>query len=202
MLPACPSPDTGLPPSFVFSAAARNLRPESEPPARWSTAMQATFVALPQGPSLRFGLYCPDPSSLIRPHPPRSQAHRDFTAQRLIRNVFAVRERLSDPRAVPGFHCTFLPDMPSPKTPESSTSSVPGSDVDIGLHHDLNSSALPSSCNPFHAGLSFRGFHGSRICYGLSVCLPPLHGSDRLPGRRGLLLPGFQRVSHPSRCWL
>src|SRR5579864_3914089 len=59
--------------------------------------------ALPQGPSLRSGLYCPKPSSLNRPHPPRSRAHRDFTAWRLIRNAFAVRERLGDPRAVPGF---------------------------------------------------------------------------------------------------
>jgi len=32
--------------------------------------------------------------------------------------------------------------------------------------------------------------------------LAPLYGSDRLPGRRGLLLPGFQRVGRPSRCWL
>jgi hypothetical protein len=102
-------------------------------------------VALPQGPSLRFGLYCPDPSSLIRPHPPRSQAHRDFTAWRLIRNAFAVRERLGDPRAVPGFRCAFLPDMPSPVTPGNSTSSVPDSDVDIGLRHHLSSSALPIS---------------------------------------------------------
>src|SRR5215470_14499336 len=37
------------------------------------------------------------PSSLTRPHPPR-------------------------PRAVPVFRCTFRPDMPSPKTPGSSTS--------------------------------------------------------------------------------
>jgi hypothetical protein len=102
-------------------------------------------VTLPQGPSLRFGLYCPEPSSLSRPHPPRSQAHRDFAAWRLIRNAFAVRERLGDPRAVPGFRCTFLPDMPSPVTPGNSTSSVPDSDVDIGLRHHMSSSALPIS---------------------------------------------------------
>src|SRR6516164_7236438 len=34
--------------------------------------------------------------------------------------AFAVRERLGDPRAVPGFRCAFLPDMPSSMTPESS----------------------------------------------------------------------------------
>ena len=48
----------------------------------------------PQGPSLGTGLFCPGPSSLNRPHPPHSLAHRDFTAWRLIRDAFAVRERL------------------------------------------------------------------------------------------------------------
>jgi hypothetical protein len=58
----------------------------------------------PQRPSLGAGLFCPGPSSLNRPHPPHSQAHRDFTAWRLIRDAFAVRERRGDPRVVPGFH--------------------------------------------------------------------------------------------------
>ena len=43
--------------------------------------------------------------SLLRPHPPVSQAHRDFTAPRLIRDAFAVRERLGDPRDLPYFRC-------------------------------------------------------------------------------------------------
>jgi hypothetical protein len=45
--------------------------------------------------------------------------------------------------------------MPSPETPGSSTSSVPGSDVDIGLCHDLKSSALPMSLQ----SVSRRVFH-------------------------------------------
>ena len=57
----------------------------------------------PQGSSLGSELCCPGPSSLNRPHPPHSQAHRDFAAKRLIRNAFAVQERLGDPRVVPGF---------------------------------------------------------------------------------------------------
>src|SRR6201987_5849283 len=57
----------------------------------------------PQGSSLDSGLCCPGLSSLNRPHPPHSQAHHDFAARRLIRNAFAVRERLGDPRVVPGF---------------------------------------------------------------------------------------------------
>ena len=74
----------------------------------------------PQGSSLGSGLFCPDPSSLNRPHPPHSRARPDFAARRLIRNAFAVRERLGDPRAVPGFRCPFLPGMPSSMTPGSS----------------------------------------------------------------------------------
>ncbi len=38
-----------------------------------------SISALPQGPSLRFGLFCPDPSSFNRPHQPHSQTHPDFT---------------------------------------------------------------------------------------------------------------------------
>jgi hypothetical protein len=67
-------------------------------------------------------LFCPGPSSLNRPHPPHSPAHRDFAAWRLIRDAFAVRERLSDPRVVPGFHCSSLPGMPPSPTPGSPTS--------------------------------------------------------------------------------
>src|SRR6516225_12203126 len=77
-------------------------------------------ILLPRGPSLGSGLCCPGPSSLNRPHPPHSQAHRDFTARRLIRDAFAVRERLGDPRVVPGFRRPFLPGMPPSMTPGSS----------------------------------------------------------------------------------
>src|SRR5580704_19120696 len=42
------------------------------------------------GPSFRFGLFCPDPSSLIRPHPPHSQAQPDFATERLIPVAVAV----------------------------------------------------------------------------------------------------------------
>ena len=99
---------------------------------------------LPRGSSLLLELCCLEPSSLNRPHPPHSWAHRDFTARRLIRDVFAVRERRGDPRVDPSFHCTFLPGMPSSPTPGSSTSSVPDSDVDIGLRRVLTGSALPT----------------------------------------------------------
>ncbi len=87
--------------------------------ARFSTTVRAAFTAPPQGPSLRSGLFCPGPSSLNRPHPPHSQADRDFTASRLIRDAFAVPSCLSDPRVVPCFCCLSLLGMPSSTTPRS-----------------------------------------------------------------------------------
>jgi hypothetical protein len=97
----------------------------------------------PQGSSLGTGLCCPGPSSLTRPHPPHSRAHRDFTAWRLIRDAFAVRERRGDPRVVPSFRCAFLPDMPSSASPGSSTSHCPISRRRHGLRHRLTGSTLP-----------------------------------------------------------
>jgi hypothetical protein len=108
--PSCP------PQQHEPSALSRRHLLGGAPPIR------ATSVALLQGSSLRSRLCCPGPSSLNRPHPSHSQAHHNFIARRFICDAFAVRERLGDPRAVPGFHCAFHPDMPSPETPGSSTS--------------------------------------------------------------------------------
>jgi hypothetical protein len=80
-----------LPPSFVLAVATWDLRSEPEPSARSSTTVQATLIALPQGPSLQHGLCCPAPSSLNRPHPSPLRTHRDFAALRLIPVAFAGR---------------------------------------------------------------------------------------------------------------
>ena len=116
----------------------------------------------PQGPSLRSGLCCPGLSSLNRPHPPHSQAHRDFTAGRLIRDAFAVREHRGDPRVVPSFRCPFRPGMPSSLTPGSSViERVQSLDADTGLRRDLSGSALPTIPQSVSRGARFRGFLGS-----------------------------------------
>ena len=109
----------GLRPPFAHFVTSRYSRTVSgrpfdrAPPWRWGSPP-------PQGSSLGSELCCLGPSSLNRPHPPHPRAHRDFTAWRLIRDAFAVRERRGDPRVVPGFRCPFLPDMPSSLTPGSS----------------------------------------------------------------------------------
>jgi hypothetical protein len=138
------------------------------------------ILHLPQGPSLRFGLCCPDPSLLNRPHPSRSQAQRDFTAQRLIRAAFAVRERLGDPRAVPSFRCIFRPDMPS--------STTPGSPTPISSRAAVSTLAFIVGIPPRHSqnpAIRFtreETFEASWFTHLLrpASLLAPLYGSDRI----------------------
>ena len=128
----------------------------------------------PQRPSLGSGLFCPGPSSLNRPHPPHSQAHRIFTAWRLIRDAFAVRERLGDPRVVPCFHCTFLPDMPSSPTPGSSTSISRNFDADIGLRRMTTGSALPITPQSVPRGRPISWLHWFASATACQVARPPV----------------------------
>ncbi len=72
---------------------------------RSSTTIQAATPLYPRGP--------------LRPHPTHSQAQRDFTALQLIRDVFAVRFRLGNPRLVPCFHRSFFLSMSPSTTPGS-----------------------------------------------------------------------------------
>ena len=128
----------------------------------------------PQRPSLGSGLFCPGPSSLNWPHPPHSQAHRDFTARRFIRNAFAVRERRGDPRVVPSFRCTFLPDMPSSPTPGSSTSISRNFDADFGLRRMTTGSALPSLPRSVPRGRSISWLHWFASATACQVARPPV----------------------------
>jgi len=106
----------GLPLSFVLPASlvgipvlCRGTLCAGTPP------FERPLPLYPKGPSLRSGLCCPGPSTLNRPHPSHSRAHPDFTAWRLIRDVFAVHIRicLSDPRLVLSFHrCSFTTCRP------------------------------------------------------------------------------------------
>ena len=115
------------------------------PPARWNTAIRATYIALLQGPSLRPGLCCPGPSSLNRPHPPHSQARHNFIALRLICDAFAVRGRLGDPRVVPRFCRSILPSMSSSTSPGSRSLHTSSSFATrTGLHREPTGSALPT----------------------------------------------------------
>jgi hypothetical protein len=135
------------------------------------------------GFSLWFGLFCPDPSSLNRPHPPHSQAHRAFTARWLIRDALAMRERPGKLRGVSSYRCPFFPDIPPSMTPGSfrrfAIVMIQFSDAEHGLRQDVTSSALPSSCNPFRGGPHF-GDILIQLRYGLSVCAPSCDGTDQV----------------------
>src|SRR5262249_31950463 len=114
------------------------------------------------------------PSSLTRPHPSHSQAHRDFTARRLIRDAFAVRERLGDPRVVPSFRCTFLPGMPSSLTPGSSIIlTCPGSRCRRGLRRELTGSTLQPPPQSDCRGRLISGLHWSTTATPAHFASPP-----------------------------
>jgi|SRR6267378_805884 len=76
----------------------------------------------PRGPRSGPGLFCPGPSTLVSPIRPTRWHIATSPSLRLIRDAFAVRERLGDPRVVPSFRCTFLLDMPSSMPPGRSKS--------------------------------------------------------------------------------
>ena len=65
-------------------------RSESRSAVRWYITVQAAIAALPQGSSLRSGLCCPGPSSLIDPMRPTRQ-HISISRTPLIRDALAVR---------------------------------------------------------------------------------------------------------------
>ena len=65
----------------------------------------------PRGPRSRPGCAVPLHPHL-RPHPPHSQAHPDFTAPRLIRNAFAVHPAPRRPPSGSTLSLSFLPDPP------------------------------------------------------------------------------------------
>ena len=87
--PGIRRPSSSLHPPFVHLVVTTVVPHCVGPPTRLCTAVEDHYSSA-QGPSLGFELCCLGPSSLNRPHPSRSQAHRDFAAWRLIRDAFAV----------------------------------------------------------------------------------------------------------------
>ena len=139
-------------------------------------------------------VYYPGHQHLIDPIRP-TRGNIATSPHRLICDASAVRERLGHPRAVPVFRCTLRPDMPSPKTPESSTL-LSSRAATSTLAFAEDSAARHSHCprNPFHAGDPLRGFHGSPICYGLPVCLPPCTDPTSFPAVGDFYFQAFNEI--------
>src|SRR5215469_4051647 len=81
--------------------------------------------------------------------------------------------------------------MPSSTTPGSSTSSVPDSDVDIGLRRRSSVSALPKLPQSVSRGGKFSRLPGSHICYGLPVCSTPCTDQTGLPANGAFYIQAF-----------
>jgi len=110
---------------------------------------------------------------------------------RLIRDAFAVRERLSDPRVVPSFRCTFLPGMPPSMSRDDQKSCF--SSLTIPTWPSPRSERLGSSGYPairFKQG-SFAGLLVHHCC-GLSGCSPPLTDlTGSLSSHEGFYIQAF-----------
>ena len=104
-------------------------------------------AALPQGPSLRSGLCCPDPSTLNRPHPPRLQAHSDFAVSRFIRNAIAVHALNMPRQPITGSELSlmlFCNMSSSETTGNSPVANAQYFTGDAGLQLHITVSAFPN----------------------------------------------------------
>ncbi len=120
LAPSIPRQARGLlPPSHASAPATyspsgqsrHNVRVgRAHPRAAVQEATLFTPGVLGSGPSSVVSVHL----SLLRPHPPVSQARGDFTGSPLIRHAFAVRERQGDPRDVPSFPCRAFPPCRRP----------------------------------------------------------------------------------------
>src|SRR6202011_2520104 len=91
--------------------------------------------------------------------------------------------------------------MPLSMTPGSSVIASPDLRCRHRLRRDLSGSALPILPQSVSRGARLSGLPDSRICYGLPSCLLPCTDQTDKLGPRELLLPGFQRIGCPPRCW-
>jgi hypothetical protein len=160
--------------------------------------------------SLRFGLCCPNPASLNRPHPPHLRAHHNAIALRLIWDSFAVRERLGDPQLIPRSTCSILPGMSSSTT----LGSLPVAGYDewrqLDNSHRWDSHPLDRRLVAAHSrgpccGLgdnpaTWSGkylFHPPSVTAlgeerAIGICNPLAQGNPRAPSERPQLLPVHQ----------
>ena len=114
-----------------------------------------------------------------------------------------MRERLGDPRAVPGFHCAFRPGMPSSLTP--------GSSIIIAVQTLMPTSPSPRSerlgtPNPpairFARGTHFGASWFTRLLRPVSLLAPLTRFTSRLPtGRSPFRLLDITTTVTGLLCW-
>jgi hypothetical protein len=160
------------------------------------------YSTYPRGPRSGPGCSVPVRHHLIGPIRPTRRRNAISPHGGLYAMPSAVRECLGDPRVVPGFHCAFLPDMPSSPTPGSPTSICSRRSMPTWpspFDHRLGTPEIPAI--RFARGADFVASL-LRFRYGLPGCSPPCTDRAGASSPRGLLLPRFQRIGLPPRCWL
>jgi hypothetical protein len=146
----------------------------------------------PRGPRSGPGSVVPIHHHLIDLIRPARRHIATSPHRRLICDAFAVRERLGDPRAVPGFRWPpFFPDMPPCDHGEFDIDQFQAATSTLAFAKGAAARHSQSSRNPFPAGGNFRGFHGSHICYGLSVCSAPCTDLTGLPANGAFYIQAF-----------
>jgi len=156
----------------------------------------------PRGPRSGLGYSVPVHQRLIDLVRPTRRRIPISPPSGLYGNAFAVLVRLGDPRVVPGFRChSFLACRPlRPRGDRNRFVPV----LRFRRRPSPNFNWLGCPAYPairFPQGMNYRAswFAFATACQ----VARPLCGSDRITIRPpGLLLPGFQRVGHPSRCWI
>jgi hypothetical protein len=152
--------------------------------ARWSTSVRAALPLYPRGPRSRPGCAVPLHPHL-RPHPPHSQAHPDFTALRLIRNAFAVRTAPRRPPSGSTLSLSFLPNMPPSTTPgRSETGWFQSCGFDIGLRHVMSGSALPTILLSASRRAGFSELHWFAFAAACQVARPLCRSDQNSSGHR------------------
>ena len=152
-------------------------------------------TADPRGPWLRSELCCLRSSSLLRPHPPVSQAPEDFAGSPLIPRAFAVRERRGDPRDLPDFPWRAVPTCRRPYPGGSAGLSrcqrpaIPGF-----LELRASRHPRPRLCQQYVTRVPFEAASFASCC-GPCVCPALLAGYDDAEGRRPS--PRLQRTVSP-----
>ncbi len=123
-----------------------------------------------------------DPPRLLRPHPPVSQAPRDFTVLPLIPRAFAVRERRGDPRDLPYFPWRAVPTCrrPYPRWVRWPLPFVLGSGIPGSLELRASRHPHPRLCQQCLTGVPFQAASFASCC-GPCVCPALLAGYNEMP---------------------
>ena len=128
----------------------------------------------------------------LRPHPPHSQAHPDFTAQRLIPNAFAVHTAPRRPPSGSALSLSFLPNMPPSTTPgRSETGWFQSCAPDIGLRHVMSGSALPTILLSASRRADFSELHWFAFAAACQVARPLCRSDQNSSGHRDFYFQAF-----------